>query len=230
MSLGPPRPTIGPPLKGTTGSAVPCVSSTATGRDGAHPTFTPRVPATGAMAAKTSARSQASRFDHERTRRYPGGEHVAGIDAEVGDQLGDQSRDEPHVIDSLLVGHRSTTAIGPAEVDAVGVHHDEPVRIGDGVVVRIPLPTGADHPGTVQIHDEPRGMLETRRHVKAVCAGQSPEVKPPWLACPGTPGSAPGKARAHTKGRQRQMTTTSKSHPRTCHRRYCTATTTGALN
>ena len=62
MSLGPPRPTIGPPLNGTTGSAVPCVSSTATGRDGAHPTFTPRVPATGAMAAKTSARSQASRL------------------------------------------------------------------------------------------------------------------------------------------------------------------------
>ena len=107
---------------------------------------------------------------------------MAGIDAEVRDQLGDQPSDEPDVVDPLAVGHRRTTAVGPTEVDAVGVDHDEPVRIGYGVVVRFPLPTGPDRPGTVQIHDETRRMLETRRHVQAVGAGQAPEVKPPWLA------------------------------------------------
>lgn len=52
-----------PPLNGTSGSAVPCASSTDTGRDGLHVTPTPSVPATGATAAKISARSHASRLD-----------------------------------------------------------------------------------------------------------------------------------------------------------------------
>ena len=62
MSLTPPLPFIVPPWNGTTGSAVPCEARTATGCDGVHGTPLPSVPATGAMAAKTSARSQASRF------------------------------------------------------------------------------------------------------------------------------------------------------------------------
>ena len=62
MLLSPPRPVMAPPPKGTTGSAVPCVANTDTGRDGLHPTLAPSVPATGATAAKTSARSQARRF------------------------------------------------------------------------------------------------------------------------------------------------------------------------
>ena len=169
-------------------------------------------------------------IDHECTRRHPRGEHMAGIDAEVGDQLGDQSRDEPDVIDSLPVGHRRSAAVGPTEVDAVGVDHDEPVRIGDGIVVRFPLPIRPDRPGTMEIHDETGRMLETRRHVQAVGAGQSPEVKPAWLARPGRPGSASGKTRDHTKGRQRQMTTTSESQARRFHWRYWTATTAGALS
>ena len=61
MSLYPPRPSIVPPSKGTTGSAVPCTSSTDTDRDGAHGKAAPNDPATGAMAEIRSARSQASR-------------------------------------------------------------------------------------------------------------------------------------------------------------------------
>ena len=60
--LTPPRPRTVPPLKGTSGSAVPWASQTDTGRDGLQATPTPRVPATGATAAKTSARSHASRL------------------------------------------------------------------------------------------------------------------------------------------------------------------------
>ena len=61
MSLTPPRPSMAPPLNGTTGSAVPCTSSTETGRDGAHGNAVPNDPATGAMAETMSARSHASR-------------------------------------------------------------------------------------------------------------------------------------------------------------------------
>ena len=82
----------------------------------------------------------------------------------------------------------------------------------------------------MQVHNETRRMLETRRHMQAVGAGHSPEVEPPRLAGPGASGNAPSKTRDHTKGRQRQMTTTSESQARTCHWRYWTATTTGALN
>ena len=57
-------------------------------------------------------------------------------DAEVRGQLGDQPRDEPDVVDPLLIGRRRTAAVGPAEVDAVGVDHHEPVCIGRRVVVR----------------------------------------------------------------------------------------------
>ena len=155
---------------------------------------------------------------------------MAWIDAEVGDQLGDQSRDEPDVVDSLPVGHRRTAAVGPTEVDAVGVDHDEPVRIGYGVVVRFPLPTGSDRAGTVQIDDETRRMLEARRHVQAVCAGQASDVEPPRLACR-CGRSTTGKTHNDTEhGRQRKMATTSDGQARTCHWRYWTAATTGALN
>src|SRR6185295_6287842 len=61
-SLTPPLPVIVPPSNGTIGSSVPCVSITETGRDGLHGTATPRVPATGAIAANRSARSHASRL------------------------------------------------------------------------------------------------------------------------------------------------------------------------
>jgi hypothetical protein len=63
MSLVPPRPRIVPPSNGTSGSAVPWTSRTATARDGLQETPVPSVPETGATAANTSTRSQPYRLD-----------------------------------------------------------------------------------------------------------------------------------------------------------------------
>ena len=125
-----------PPSNGTTGSAVPCVSITATGRDGLHGTYAPSVPATGATAANRSARSHANRLAMNAPADMPGGVHATGVNAEIGYQFADQSCDEAHVVDSLPVGYRRTAAIGPAEINAVGVSDDESVRVGDGIEVR----------------------------------------------------------------------------------------------
>ena len=148
-----------PPLKGTTGSPVPWICSTDTGRDGAHGTPDPRVPATGATAATFSFDGLA--FD-ARNSRYM----IAGGD--LRNFIGDTSRpatdktlrgavkrgQETHVVDALTVGHRRTAAVGPAEVDAVGVGHHESVLIGDRVVAGQSGLIGTGHPGAVQIQHQ----------------------------------------------------------------------------
>jgi hypothetical protein len=54
---------------------------------------------------------------------------VAGIDAEVGDQLACECRDEPYVVDPLPVGLRRTAAVGTkARCLAVAAATDLPCR------------------------------------------------------------------------------------------------------
>lgn len=55
-------------------------------------------------------------------------------DPVVGDELGGQRRDEPDVVDSLAIRNGGAPAVGPTQVDAVGVGHDEPVGVGNRVV------------------------------------------------------------------------------------------------
>ena len=81
-----------PPPNGTTGSAEPCTSSTETGRDGAHGNAVPNVPATGAMAETTSARS------------HPCGEYPAAVYAIVVGESIDERNEEADVVDSLTIG------------------------------------------------------------------------------------------------------------------------------
>jgi hypothetical protein len=106
------------------------------------------------------------------------------------------------------------------------------MRVGDGIVVRIPLLIRPGRAGAMQVHHETDRVVETGGHVQAVGANEASEIKPLRLAGngPSTPGTDSGKARDHTKGRQRQMATTSDGQARSFHWRYWTATTTGALN
>ena len=118
------------------------------------------MPATGAMAEKTSARCAAEPVGHERARRHPGGEDPAAVDAEVlGEPIG-QRHEEAHIVDTLTVGYRGAASVGPAEVDAVGIDHDEPVLVGDGVVVRHRRLRARGHSGAVQVDHEARRLLE----------------------------------------------------------------------
>src|SRR6478609_4906501 len=141
---------------------------------------------------------------------------MAGIDAEVGDQLACQCRDEPYVVDPLPVGLRRTAAVSPTEVNTVGVRHEEPMGVGDGIVVRIPLLIRPGRAGAMQVHHETYRLVETGGHVQAVGANEASEIKPLRLAGngPSTPGTDSGKARDHTKCRQRQMATTSDGQAR----------------
>ena len=63
------------------------------------------------------------------------------------------------------------------QVDPVGVHHDEPVRVGDGVVVRKRGLIGSGGTGGVQVDHQPRRGLNTRGHVHGVGPGHAPEVE-----------------------------------------------------
>ena len=154
MSLGPPRPTIGPPSKGTTGSAVPW---TAMHRDRSR-----RV-ARHARAQRSGHRRDRGdqvgaitrqAVGHEGTGRHPGDEDPSRRDGEVTGELADQGGQEADVVDALAVGHRRAAAVGPAHVDAVGVGDDEAVLVGDGVVVGDGGLLGAGLSGAVQVDDQ----------------------------------------------------------------------------
>ena len=63
------------------------------------------MPATGAMAEKTSARAHAEPVGHERARRHPRGEDPATVDAEVLSEAIGQRHKEAHIVDTLAIGY-----------------------------------------------------------------------------------------------------------------------------
>ena len=175
MSLAPPRPTIGPPLNGTTLSAVPWMFRTDTGCEGLHGNAEPERPRDRSDGGEDVCTRTRQPVGHECARRHSGGEHPAGVDAEVLREPIGQRDEEAHIVDTLTVGHRSATPVGPAEVDAVGIDHDEPVLISDGVVVRHRRLSATGHPGAVQVDHQAGGLRESGWGVYEVIALQSPE-------------------------------------------------------
>ena len=148
-------------------------------------TAEPNVPATGAMAATISARSHASRVamnapaDIPVAKTRPGAMPYSRVSRSMS------ADEEPHVVDTLAVGDRRAAAVGPAEVDAIGVCHDEPVLVGDGVVVRQRrLPT-AGRSGAVQIDHEACRMVEASRDMHLIGAWQSPDHQLTWSVSTG---------------------------------------------
>ena len=77
---------------------------TETGRDGAHGNAVPNVPATGAMAETTSARSHASRVAMNAPADIPVAKTRPGVDSiVVGEPIGER-HEEAHIVDTLAIG------------------------------------------------------------------------------------------------------------------------------
>ena len=162
---------------------MPCVAKTDTGRDGAQGTAEPKDPATGAMAATASARWHASRVamkapaDNPVAKTLPG--EMLRSSVFVGQPL-DERHQEAHVVDALAVGYRCSTTVSPAVVDAVRVHHGEPVLVGDGVVVRQRSLRASGLPCTVQVDHQAGWTFDVCRDVQLIGAVQAPELQHTW--------------------------------------------------
>ena len=86
--------------------------------------------------------------------------------------------EEADVVDSLPVGHRGAAPVGPAEVDAVGINHHEPVLIGDGVVVRRRRLLSSGHTGAVQVYHQTVRLFDPGRDMHEVGALKSTDRDP----------------------------------------------------